>query len=87
MNALPVCDDRYIKTKIKTDDDKAFFYGLHVTEDGLEYESFTIVPIDFLLVYGDKYYLQVYLDNCAYKTVDTQMIHYLDDNLFESREN
>ena len=34
-----------------------------------------------------KYYLQVYLDNCAYKIVYTEMIDYLDGNLSKSDEN
>ena len=37
--------------------------------------------------YENKYYLQVYLDNCAYKTVNMQSINYTDDNIFESDEN
>ena len=40
--------------------------------------------IESLLVYDNKFYLQVYLDNCDYKTVDKQMIDYLDDNLFDA---
>ena len=60
-----------------------------------ECESFTIIYIDFLLVYENKYYLQVYLGNCTYKTLtsnctykilDKQMTDYLDDNLFETDE-
>ena len=38
---------------------------------------------DSLLVYENEYYLQVYLDNCAYKIVNKQMIDYLDENVFE----
>ena len=49
----------------------------------LVWESFTIISIDSLLLYEDKYYLQVYLDYCAYKVVNTQMIDYLDENLFD----
>ena len=49
--------------------------------------SFTIISIDSLLNYEDKYYLHVYLDDCAYKVVNTQAIDYLDGNLFESDEN
>ena len=56
-------------------------------EDVVEYKSFTIISIDSLLVYESKYYLQVYFDNCAHKIVRTEMIDYLDDNLFESDEN
>ena len=46
-------------------------------EDGIEYESFTIISVHSLLVY--KYYLQVYLDNFAYKIVNSQMVDYCGD--------
>ena len=35
---------------------------------------FIIIYIDPLLNDKDKYYPQVYFDNCGYKTVDKQMI-------------
>ena len=54
-------------------------------EDSAECEFFTIISIDSLLVYGNKYYLQVYVDNCAYEIVNPN--DYLDDNLFQSDEN
>ena len=68
LNALPVYDDRYIKTKIRTFGDKVYtnFRGLDVLEDDIKCESFTVISIDSLLVYNKKYYFQVYLDNCAY---------------------
>ena len=53
------------------------FRGLNVPEDGVECESFTIISIDSLLVYENKYYLHIYLDNVAYKTVDKKMRDYL----------
>ena len=57
-----------------------------MTEDGVEGESFAIISVDYLLVYDNKFYLQVYLNNCAYKIVDKQMTDYLDGNLFETGE-
>ena len=85
LKALPVYDDRYIKTKIRTLDHKVYtiFRGLDVLQDDIECESFTVISIDPLLVYNKKYYLQVYLDNCAYKTINKQMTDYLDENLLE----
>ena len=59
---------------------------LYLPEDGVEYESFTTISNDSLLVYENKYYLGLYLDSCAYKIVDKQMADYLDDNLFETDE-
>ena len=86
LNALLVYDDRYIKTKIRTYDDKVYtnFCSLNVPEDVVECESFTVISIDSLLVYENKYYLQVYLDNCAYKIVNTHMIDFLDNGSDEN---
>ena len=42
--------------------------------------------IDCLLVYENKYRLQAYYDNCAYKILDKQMINCLDDSPFETNE-
>ena len=59
------------------------FCGLTVTEVDIECDYFTAIFIDSLLVYENKYYLQVYLDNCASKIVNKQMTDYLDENVFE----
>ena len=40
-------------------------------------------PLIFI-AYDRKYYLQVYLENCAYKIVNKQMTDYLNENLFEN---
>ena len=76
LNVLPINDERYIKNKLKTCGGKAYtiFCDLNVLEDGVECEYFTIISINSLLVYENKYYLQVYLDGCAYKIVDKHMI-------------
>ena len=48
-----------------------------------EYKSRAAIYIDSLLFYEKKYYLKVYLDKCAYKVIDIQMIYYLDDSLIK----
>ena len=85
FNALSVYDDRYIKTKIRTYVNKGYtnFCGLIVPEDDIECESFTVISINSLLVYENKYHLQVYLENCANKIVNKQMIDHRDGNIFE----
>ena len=57
LNALPVYDNRYIKTKLRTYGDKVHtnFRSLNMPEDGVECESFKIISIDSLLVYENKY--------------------------------
>ena len=85
LSALPVYDDRYIKTKLRTYGNKVYttFGGLNEPDDDIQCESFTVISINFLLAYDKKYYLQVYLDNCAYKIIKKQMPDYLDENLYE----
>ena len=51
-------------------------------EDNTECEFFSVISMDSLLACNNKYYLQVYLDSCAYKIVKKQ-IDYLDENVFE----
>ena len=53
-----------------------------MAEDVTDCKSFTVTAIDSLLVYYNKYYLEVYLDNCDYKIVNKQITDYLDENLF-----
>ena len=86
LNALPVYDERSVKTKVRTCGDKVYvnFRGLNVPEDDRECDSITVISIDSLRVYDKKYYLQVCLDNCFYKIVNKQMTEYLDDNLLEN---
>ena len=91
LNTLTVYDDRYIKTKIRTYGDKVYnnFRGLNVPEDNIfKFLSLlkflkVFICIDSLLAYKNKYCLEVYLDSCAYKVVNKQMINYDDENLSE----
>ena len=46
-------------------------------------QSFLVI---LLLAYENKFYLQVYLDNCAYKIVQNQIIRYIDENHSDSDE-
>ena len=67
LNSLPVYDDRYIKTKISTFGEKNYtnFRGSNLPEYDIECESFTVISIDSLPVYNNKYYLLAYLDYCV----------------------
>ena len=80
VNALPVYDDRYIKTKIGSFVGKVYtnFRGLNPPQDDIKIQSFIVVSTDSLLACDNKYYLQVYLNNCAYKSVNKQMKDYPD---------
>ena len=62
------------------------FRSLNVPEDVTECASLTVIFIVSVLVYKYKYYLLVYLDNCAYKIVDKRIMVYLGQNSFETDE-
>ena len=51
----------------------------------MECESSTVISIDSLILYKNKYYLQVYLENCTYKNVLKERID-LGDNPFETNK-
>ena len=85
LNALPFYDNRFVKNKLRSYGDKVYtnFCGLNVPDDDIECESWTVISINFLLVFHDKYYLQVHLDNYVYKIINKQMTDYLDEHVFE----
>ena len=62
-----------MKTKIRTYGDKVY----------TNFRDFNVPEDDSLLVFENKYYLQVYLDNCAYKVANKQMTGCLDENLLK----
>ena len=64
IDASPVYDNKYIKIKIRTHRDKVYSNSqdLNVPEDDVECEYFTAISIDSLLVYYEKYCLQVFLE-------------------------
>ena len=45
------------------------FRDLYVPEDFIECQPFTAISIYSLLVYNEKYYLQVFLENFVYKII------------------
>ena len=53
LNVLPVYDDRYIKTKIRTYGVKVYtdFHDLNVPGDDIKCEPFAGTSTDFLFVY------------------------------------
>ena len=49
--------------------------------------TFAVISIDSFLVDENKYYLQVYLETCAYKIVDKRMIDYFGEYPLKTDEN
>ena len=53
-----------IKNKIRAYADNVYINlrGLNIVEVGIQYETFIVISVGSLLVYKNKYYLQVDLD-------------------------
>ena len=64
-----VCDDQYIKTKVKTFSEvvKTMFDGDKIPEEKVEYTYSACISIDPVLKIDKKWYPQVYLEQCKYK--------------------
>ena len=69
---------------MRTYGDKVYinFCGLNVSEDHIACKSFQSFLLIFFIVFENKYYLQVYLDNCAYRIAKKQMTDHPDKNHF-----
>ena len=52
LNALSTYEDRYIKAKIRTYGNMVYdnVWGLDVPEDGVDYESLSVISTDFVHV-------------------------------------
>ena len=72
MNASPIYNDDNNMTYDMMYGDN--FHSINPLEDGVEWVSFTIISIDSLFFYENRYYLHVYLNNWAYKNSDKQMM-------------
>ena len=85
---MSVFNEKFMKNKRRKKLIKFFtnFHALDVPEYGIECQHYAIVFINSLLVYENKYYLQVYLKGCLYRIDDKIIMSYLGDNLFESDE-
>ena len=82
LNALPVYDDRYIKTK-KEHTIIKFILTLYQVISSRRWYRITIFSIDSLLACESKSHLQVYLDSCTYKIKSKQMTDFPNEDLFE----
>ena len=58
-------------------------FSTEIIKFEIKCESFTVISVDSLLVYENKYILQLYLGSFACKIVNKQMTYYIDEIFFE----
>ena len=91
LSSEPIYDDQYIKTKVKTFSEviKTLFDGNEIPKEKIEYVCIPCISIDCILKVDEKYYPQVYLEQCKYKAKKREMKSFIDyqtelDSYYES---
>ena len=76
----PIYYDQYIKTKVKNFSGmiKTLFDGDKIHEERIEHILIACISIDSVLKVDEKYYPQVYLEQCKYKVKKREMKSFID---------
>ena len=80
-------DDKYIKTKIKTykDNITTNFYNKigskKVPEEKILHKCLSIIILDSVLYAYEKYYPQIFLEECKYAKENIEIKNYIDNEL------
>ena len=80
-------DDKYIKTKIKTNEDSIItnFYNKKgskkVPEEKIPHKCLSIIILDSVLYAYEKYHPQIFLEECKYAKENIKTKNYIDKEL------
>ena len=80
-------DDKYIKTKIKTYEDSITtnFYNKKgskkIPEEKIPHKCLSIIILDSIIYAYEKYYPQVFLEECKYVQEKIKTKNYIDEEL------
>ena len=76
----PIYDDKYIKTKVKTFSSiiNILFTGDEIPKERIQYACVSCISIDSVLKIKNKYYPQVYLEQCKYKVKKRDLASFID---------
>ena len=86
-------DDKYIKTKIKTYEDNITtnFYNKKgskkVPEEKIPHKCLSIIILDSIIYAYEKYYPQVFLEECKYVQEKIKTKNYIDEELKSESDN
>ena len=86
-------DDKYIKTKIKTYKDSITtnFYNKNgsekIAEEKVPHKCLSIIILDSIIYAYEKYYPQVFLEECKYVQEKIKTKNYIDEELKSESDN
>ena len=83
FHSKPVYEYKYLKTKVKEYDGviKANFLGNGIPKENIHYTCTACITIDSIVNMDEKYFPQVYLEECKYKTKKIQMSRFINAEL------
>ena len=83
FHSKPVYEYKYLKTKVKEYDGaiKTNFLGDSIPKENMHYTCIACITIDFVVKMDEKYFPQVYLEECKYKTKKIQMSRFINAEL------
>ena len=78
-----VYEYKYLITKVNEFDFaiKANFLGNDITKQNIHYTCIACITIDSVVKMDEKYFLQVYLDECKYKIKKTEVSRFINAEL------
>ena len=78
----PIYDDKYIKTKVISFSNiiHTFFSGDEIPKERIPYECISCISTDSVLKIENRYYPQVYLEQCKYKIKKRELKNFIPDN-------
>ena len=85
-------DDKYIKTKIKTYKDSITtnFYNKNgskkIPEEKVPHKCLSIIILDSIIYAYEKYYPQIFLEECKYAKENIKTKNYIDEELKSESE-
>ena len=83
FHSKPVYEYKYLRTKVNESDFaiKANFLSNDIPKQNIHYTCIACINIDSVVKMDEKYFLQVYLDECKYKIKKTEMSRFINAEL------
>ena len=83
FHSEPVYEYRYLKAKVREFDGviKTNFLGNDVPKENMHYTCIACITIDSVMKMDEKYFSQVYLEECKYKIKKIQMSRFINAEL------
>ena len=88
FHSMPVYDEKYIKAKVREFNGviKTNFLGDEIPKESMHYTCIACITIDSVKRMEKKNYLQIYLEECKYKSKKIKMIKFINTELESDSE-